>query len=109
MVNQPTGLPLIWHGLQCETQLTVLFLCPNIRRTKSGTRTIHIHNRRTREFASGAACQSLNGCAAHSSRRLLTLGLKTCYVLTPFTSRFSEEFILLCFLTYQGFYFQHSM
>jgi hypothetical protein len=72
---------------ECETQLTVLSLCPNIRRTKVAPERSIFTIAERESSPSFAVCQSLNGCAAHSSRRLLTLGLKTCYVLTPFTRR----------------------
>jgi hypothetical protein len=34
----------------------------------------------------GAVSQAVNGCAAHSSRRVLTRHLKTCPLVTSFTT-----------------------
>jgi hypothetical protein len=38
----------------------------------------------------GAVIQTVNGCAAHSSRRVLTRHLKTCSLVTLFTTQHTE-------------------
>jgi len=49
-----------------------------------------IYNVREKYTRWGAVFQTINGCAAHSSRRLLTCHLKPCSLVTLFTMWYSH-------------------
>jgi len=53
------------------------------------------------EARCGVTSQLVNGCAAHASRRLLTRHLKTCLLVTLFTSR--ERHLVRCWLHFPCF------
>jgi hypothetical protein len=50
-----------------------------------------IYKNGVQTLACGAGFQTVNGCAAHASRRVLTLDLKTCSLFVLFTSRLTES------------------
>jgi hypothetical protein len=63
-----------------------LMLFCQTKHTKAERLSIRIYNHRASQIASTAISWVGNGCAAHPSRQVLTLHLKTCSPFALFTS-----------------------